>query len=553
MENETSFGAMIDCSRNAVMKPEKVKELARILKGFGYQSLLLYTEDTFEVGGEPYFGFQRGRYTRSEIQDMDSYCRSIGIELVPCVELLAHLNQIFRWEIYQRIRDSEDVLFVGEEQTYTLIEHIFQSLRAAYSSNKVHIGFDEASGLGKGLYKQKHGDVPVKQILFEHLARVLEIAKKYDFEPLMWADMFFDAEAINYYKKNHDLPEEIKGKIPSEVALVNWAYGNPWVHYNAHARYVHGMDGVEQFKDLLSPSTATKNKLYYAGGLWCWTGFAPHNRYAIPLMKNALEACQEVGIHNIYMTLWGDNGKECSYFSCLPALFMIKKQYDGETDEKKLKADFKRITGEDYDAMLSLDEPNYLGTESTTWIQNPSRWGVYMDPFYRMLDTYCQPGVEKEYEKWAKRYEGLAKKSPYSTLFHMEAALSHLLSLRFVLGRKTAEAYQKKDKKALQGVLPLYDETIKALHDFYLAERALWYFENKTNGFEILAIRLGGCEERLRDCKDLLERYLAGKIDKIEELEQPTMDFLCLDHAHRMDTLFFDSWMMEASPNQFGH
>ena len=44
---QSYFGAMLDMSRNAVMKPEKVKEFAKILKSFGYNMLQLYTEDTF--------------------------------------------------------------------------------------------------------------------------------------------------------------------------------------------------------------------------------------------------------------------------------------------------------------------------------------------------------------------------------------------------------------------------------------------------------------------------------------------------------------------------
>ena len=90
------FGVMLDCSRNAVMKPEQVKKLADVLKSFGYTSLQLYTEDTYEVEGEPFFGYLRGRYSIAEMQDIVSYCQGIGMEVIPCVQALAHLNQIFR-------------------------------------------------------------------------------------------------------------------------------------------------------------------------------------------------------------------------------------------------------------------------------------------------------------------------------------------------------------------------------------------------------------------------------------------------------------------------
>ena len=107
------FGVMLDMSRNAVMKPEQVKKFAKIISGFGYNMIQLYTEDTYEVEGEPYFGYMRGRYTQAEIRDIVEYCETIGVEIVPCIQTLAHLNQIFRWRsVYYQINDCEDILLV---------------------------------------------------------------------------------------------------------------------------------------------------------------------------------------------------------------------------------------------------------------------------------------------------------------------------------------------------------------------------------------------------------------------------------------------------------
>ena len=53
------FGVMIDSSRNAVMKPQAVKRFADIIKAMGYDTIMLYTEDTYEVDGHPLFGAMR--------------------------------------------------------------------------------------------------------------------------------------------------------------------------------------------------------------------------------------------------------------------------------------------------------------------------------------------------------------------------------------------------------------------------------------------------------------------------------------------------------------
>ena len=66
------FGVMIDCSRNAVMSVEGLKNYLAILKKMGYNCAMLYTEDTYEVDGEPYFGYMRGRYSKEEMKEIDA-------------------------------------------------------------------------------------------------------------------------------------------------------------------------------------------------------------------------------------------------------------------------------------------------------------------------------------------------------------------------------------------------------------------------------------------------------------------------------------------------
>ena len=61
------FCAMLDVSRNGVLKVEKVKEFIDVISKMGYNALMLYTEDTYEVKNEPLFGYLRGAYTASEI------------------------------------------------------------------------------------------------------------------------------------------------------------------------------------------------------------------------------------------------------------------------------------------------------------------------------------------------------------------------------------------------------------------------------------------------------------------------------------------------------
>ena len=107
---ENMLGVMVDCSRNAVMNVASVKKFAKLIRSMGYNTLMLYTEDTYEVDNQPAFGYHRGRYSQAELRELDQYCLSIGMEMIPCIQTLAHLPCIFKWnDVYNDIRDIDDV------------------------------------------------------------------------------------------------------------------------------------------------------------------------------------------------------------------------------------------------------------------------------------------------------------------------------------------------------------------------------------------------------------------------------------------------------------
>ena len=92
------FGVMLDMSRNAVMKPDEVKKFARVLKSLGYNMIQLYTEDTYEIEGEPYFGYMRARYTQEELRELDAYCHENFIDFVPSLSCFGHLYELLETE-----------------------------------------------------------------------------------------------------------------------------------------------------------------------------------------------------------------------------------------------------------------------------------------------------------------------------------------------------------------------------------------------------------------------------------------------------------------------
>ena len=168
-------GIMLDCSRNGVMKPEVIEHYAGILAKMGYDTLMLYTEETYEVDEEPFFGYMRGRYTKEELKKLDRVLAGYGVELVPCIQTLAHLKCMFRWDEYRDIRDCDDILLIDEEKTYQLLERMFSTLRQCVSTTKIHVGMDEAYNVGLGKHLERYGYEDRFQLICRHLNKVCEL------------------------------------------------------------------------------------------------------------------------------------------------------------------------------------------------------------------------------------------------------------------------------------------------------------------------------------------------------------------------------------------
>src|SRR5699024_7158115 len=169
----TMNGVMLDASRNAVPTIDGIKALLRKMALMGLNTLMLYTEDTYKVDDYPYFGYMRGRYTENELKTCDEYAAQLGVEMMPCIQTLAHLTEALKWNYAIELRDTADILLAGEAKTYEFLEKIITAATKPFKSNRIHIGMDEAHQLGLGKYLDKNGYEERFTIMNQHLEEVV--------------------------------------------------------------------------------------------------------------------------------------------------------------------------------------------------------------------------------------------------------------------------------------------------------------------------------------------------------------------------------------------
>ena len=499
---------MVDCSRNAVKSVETVKKLIRNLAMIGYTSLMLYTEDTYEVENEPVFGYLRGRYTKAEMKELNAYANEWGIELIPCIQTLAHLNQLTRYKYtHFKCFDCGDILLVGEERTYELIENMFKTLSECYTSRRIHIGMDEAWLLGRGNYLNKNGLVPRFEILCSHLQKICEIARKYDLKPMIWSDMFWRIAYGDKTCRDENgkviIPKEILAKIPQEVTLCHWDYH----HLQA-----------EGFSELLEIHKQFENEVWFAGGtVEDNRGVIPHLTYSTKVASAAIEEAKKFEIKSLMETVWGDNGGECSLFATLPAIMHYSYTARGISQER-LEKEFEALTGYDYNEYMQLEQAQTFG-KYTEDIGNPAKYGLYNDVFLGYADTAIN-SEDKKYFTKAKQAIAHLRKGQYGYVFESAYDLNQVLELKYDMGIRLRKAYQEKDKEELQNCADDLLKIIGLLEKFIISYRKQWLKENKPNGLEVQEIRLGGLKERLTGCRERLIAYVNGEIEEIPELDE---------------------------------
>ncbi len=507
MKHFDSLGVMIDCSRNAVMSPDALKKFISLLAKMGYSEVQLYTEDTYEVDGEPFFGIFRGRYSQKELTDLDEYCSSIGVELVPCIQTLAHLNAAFRWGKYGAINDIDDILLVGDERTYALIESMIAACRKCFRTKKLHIGMDEAYNLGRGRYREINGYVPdserTEKILMPHLDRVVKLAEKYGFEPMMWSDMFHAS-----YTSGFDSSEKSKDMIPPSLSLVYWDYYSK---------------SEQHYTDMFRAHKRLTDRIVFAGGAWKWAGFAPHNDFSLRCTRAALTAAKKADIRDVFITMWGDNGGETSPYAVLPTLVTAACLAEGIEDENEIKSRFYEWVGAEYDDFMLLDLPDAI--TKAEGVLTPSKYELYNDPFLGLMDSAVNKGDGEKYAEFAKALHEASRRvgDGYKYLFDAAAMLCKALSVKAELGLRTREAYdifKSGNKTALDAVIGDYTAAETYIDEFTQLFRRQWFTENKPHGFDVQDLRLGGLLMRIKSCRERLISLRDGETDSIPELEE---------------------------------
>jgi hypothetical protein len=507
-EEECSFetrGIMLDCSRNAVMNLPHFKLWLRRLAMLGCNLAMLYTEDTYQLPGEPYFGYQRGAYSEAELKELDEYAFSLGIELIPCIQTLGHLERMLQWPAYAELRENANVLLVDHDKTYELIAKMLDLCTRVFRTNRIHIGMDETHGLGRGRFMDKFGYENPFDIFNRHLNKVMELCRQRNQKPMIWSDMYFRLGSKNngYYDRECDIPQNVIAEIPRDVQLVYWDY------YNRDEDF---------YRDWIGKHEQISGTPLMGSGVWTWRKLWYDPEITEATVRPCIAACQKSGVKELFFTLWGDDGAFCDIDSAFAGLtWSLELAVHGEIRVADLLRRYRAVFGADYQFDLLAAKINETLNPFSVLADDP------------LLATYLQDEKAKDaaalrtataaYADLARQLEAFPAGASGGDQRHA-CLLAKTLAAKVDLTEQLIEAYKTRDRDLLARVRQMVPETAALIRDLMESMRRIWLARNKRAGLEVIQLRLGGQLARYDELARLLDEYLGGRGDVIPELEE---------------------------------
>ncbi len=512
--NFQTLGIMLDCSRNAVMKVDHLKRWLRCLALMGYNMAMLYTEDTYRLPGEPFFGLFRGAYSPEELKELDDYAARLGIEVIGCIQSLGHLEQILKWPVYSQVKDTDRELLVGEPATYELIEKMIGRFAECLRSRRIHVGMDETWTLGRGRFLDQYGHKSGYAILTEHLGKVVQICRRRGLRPMIWSDMFFKFGGDRHidYDVRSSIPDEVRDAIPPDLDLVYWDYRS---------------DTEEKYLRLIERHRQLGRDPIMGSGVWTWLRLWYGRAETEATVAPCVSACKEAGLKEILFTMWGDDGSYCEFDSALAGLAFAAAQCYGEP-EAWLKARYQAVCGIGYDESLLGSEVEFPPAESRNFWAPDHMAAVTLwdDPLlgmhWRCVDArypgHWQKALE-HYRDLSQRLAGYCETYEPVDLGHA-AALADLLAAKIDFRLRLEDAYGTRNDAGLRSLLDDVPKLLELVEQLESTFRRQWLRRNKPFGLEALQIRLGGLRQRFTETGRALQELLEGDRERVPELEE---------------------------------
>ncbi|GBU21850.1 beta-N-acetylhexosaminidase [Fibrobacteres bacterium R8-0-B4] len=282
-----------DVTRGRVPTLHSLKRLVDTLAFYKLNQLQLYVEHSFAFSKIPEFSAGKTPLTAADILELDRYCASRCVDLVPSLSTFGHLYELLRLPRFEHlneldIRASETprdlwdrmahyTLDVGNPESFELVKGMIEEYAPLFSSRWFNICCDETFDLGKGKNAERAEREGVGRLYVEFVNKIIGVVKSVGKRPMLWGDIVL----------KH--PEYIS-ELPDDTVFLNW-------DYLPDAKD----ESVKKFRDAGVIQ-------YVCPGVQAWSRFAADVDRACANISRMARFGREAGAVGLLNTNWGDCG-----------------------------------------------------------------------------------------------------------------------------------------------------------------------------------------------------------------------------------------------------
>ncbi|MCC6796356.1 MAG: family 20 glycosylhydrolase [Candidatus Hydrogenedentes bacterium] len=273
-------GVMLDVARCKVPEMKTLYALVDRFASWKYNQLQLYTEHSFAYRNHRTVWEDASPMTPEQVRDLDAYCRTRHIQLIPNQNSFAHMG---RWLMHPQYAPLAEMPGSGDlcptdPKSIALLQDMYASLLPNFSSPFFNVGCDETFSIGKGRSSAAVAEKSAGRVYLEFLLQIHGVVAAQGKRMQFWADI------IN----NH--PDLIP-RLPKDVVAMEWGYdkGHP---YPEHTKRFHD-----------------NNVTYYVvPGTSSWNSLLGRTDNALANLREAAENGHNNGGEGFLVTDWGDGG-----------------------------------------------------------------------------------------------------------------------------------------------------------------------------------------------------------------------------------------------------
>jgi len=229
--------------KGMMFKPSYIPHLLKDLASQKVNTVLVEYEDIFPFEGIEIARDKSAVWTKATLRRFLKTAKDNGIEVIPLVQCLGHLEYVLAWPKYKKFSADTypSTIDVANPKAVALIKDMLQQVIDAHPDSRIiHLGMDEAHGLHVTAKRMKR---PVLDVFMQHLETLLPIVEAAGKQPYIWTDMVQD----------HFSPQFIKTLRDRNVLMGIWDYTQTPGDWLPTARFDGQRVSKQWLKDLKNP------------------------------------------------------------------------------------------------------------------------------------------------------------------------------------------------------------------------------------------------------------------------------------------------------------